>query len=64
MIVAGREGAKVVKTVDGDSVFGCIVTNSGSVTRNVTLGNIICGLCTKEEPITTNNSVGSERRTL
>ena len=64
MVVAGREGVQVVQGVDGDSVLRGVVTNGASIAGDVPTGDVVGGLSANEEAIATEDSVGSEGRSL
>ena len=64
MVVAGGEGLQVVKTVEGDGVVGSVEANGGGVTGDVTLSDVVCGLSTDEETITSEDGVSGEGRAL
>ena len=51
MVVAGGKGAEVAETVDGDSVFRCVVANRSGVARDLAIGDVVRGLGTKEEAV-------------
>ena len=48
----------------GEGVFGSIIASGNRITRNVTLGNVVCSLSSNKESVTSNNSVGGESRSL
>lgn len=64
VVVAGGEGIQVAKAVKGDSIFRGVVANGSRVTGDLALSDVVRSLGTNEESITTENSVGGERRTL
>ena len=50
--------------MDGDSIFGGIVTNCGSVAGDIAFGDIVGRFSTNQEAITAQNGVGSEGGSL
>jgi hypothetical protein len=60
MVVAGREGVKVVETVEGNGVFRRVVTNSSSIAGDAAGGDVVGGLGTKEESVATENGISRE----
>ena len=64
MVVARREGVEVVEGVNGNGILGSIETDGSSIAGNLALGDIVSGLGTKKETITTEDSVCGERGAL
>lgn len=60
VVVAGREGVQVTETVEGDSVFGGVVTNGGGVTGDFAVANVVGGLSTDEKTVTAEDCVSGE----
>jgi len=64
-VVVGRgEGLEVIETVEGNSVLRGIVSNGGSIAGDVATSNVVRGLGTDKETITTQNGVRSESGAL
>jgi hypothetical protein len=64
VVVAGGESFKVVQAMDGDSVFGGIVTNCSSVTGDIALRDVVGRLGTNQEAVTTKDGIGGESGSL
>ena len=64
VVVACSESAQVTETVEGDGVLGGTVAEGSSVTSNLALSNVVRGLGTEEETVTTENGVSSESGAL
>lgn len=64
VVVAGREGAQVVESVNGDGVFRCAESDGRCVAGNLALGDVVGSLSSNEEPVTSNNGVGGEGGSL
>ena len=64
MVVARGESAEVAETVEGDGVLGGTVAEGSSVTSDLALSNVVRGLGTEEETVTTENGVSSESGAL
>lgn len=60
VVVAGGVGVQVIESLKSDSIFRSVVANSGGVTGQVALGDVVSSLSTEEEAITTNDSISSE----
>lgn len=60
MVVAGGEDAQVVKTVEGNGVFRCVVANGGGEPGELALGDVVGGLSTDKEAVTTEDTVSGE----
>lgn len=64
VVVAGGEGVKVVETVNGDSVFGGVVSNGGGVSGDVALGHVVSALSTNKESVAAKDGISSEGGSL
>lgn len=64
VIVAGGERGQVTQPVNCDGVIRSTKADGGRVPGKATLGDIVSGLSAEEEPIATEDGVGSERRSL
>lgn len=64
MIITGRESIEIVQSMKGDWIIQSIVAKSSGIAGDIASCHIIWSLCTNQETITTNNSVGSESGTL
>lgn len=64
VVVACSESAQVTETVEGDGVLGGTVAEGSSVTSDLALSNVVRGLGTEEETVTTENGVSSESGAL
>ena len=64
MVRASAENAEVAESLKGDSVFGSAKSGGSGVAGDLALSDVVGGLRTKKETITTENGVGSQSRTL
>ena len=64
VVVAGTEGGEVPETVQGDGVFGSGESDGTGISGDRTRSDIVGGLGTDEEAISTDDSVRGERGTL
>lgn len=64
VVVACGEAVEVVASMDGDSIVGSVVANGGSVLGDLAIGNVVCSLGTSKETITSDDSIGGNRRAL
>jgi hypothetical protein len=64
MVVASTEGIEVVQTMESNGVVRGAVAESCSVTGDIATAYVVGCLGTKEETVTTENSISSESRSL
>ena len=64
VVVARGVRGEVGEPVEGDGVLGGTVAEGSSVTSDLALSNVVRGLGTEEETVTTENSVSSESGAL
>jgi hypothetical protein len=64
VVIAGMESVEVAESMEGDSVFRSIVTNSGRVPCKFAFCDIVSSLSTGEETITSKDGVSSDRGAL
>lgn len=64
VVVARLKLVEIVKTMDSESIFRCIVASSDRVTCNVTLGDVVASLGSNKESVASNNTVRSEGGSL
>jgi hypothetical protein len=64
VIVRSRERVQVVEAVDSNSIFRGVVAHSTSKMGDFAILDIVSSFTTNKEPITAEDSISSESRTL
>jgi hypothetical protein len=64
VVVRGREEAQVAERVNRDGVIGSAITKSTSVSRDSSIVDVVVGLGTQQEAVTSENDVASDVRSL
>lgn len=64
VVVAGRVGAQVAQTVEGDGIVGSVEASTKVVSAQLTILDIVAGFSTGKEAITSEDSISSERGAL
>ena len=64
MVVAGGERRSITQAVESNGIVRSAETDGTGVTGETTLCDVVRGLGAEEESVTTEDGVGSERRSL
>ena len=60
VVVTGSESRSIAQTMDGDGIIRSTEADSTRATGEATLGDVVRCVGTDEEPVTTEDGVGSE----